>query len=43
LKPPLAQELVEAVMQNKIARVYMEEKEKPPDIRWVYSLEELKQ
>ena len=43
LKPPLAQELVEAVMQNKIARVYMEEKEKPPDIRWVYSLEALKQ
>jgi multicomponent Na+:H+ antiporter subunit E len=43
LKPPLAQELVEAVMQNKIARVYMEEKEQPPDIRWVYSLEELKQ
>ncbi|MFC1916211.1 Na+/H+ antiporter subunit E [Chloroflexota bacterium] len=43
LKPPLAQELVEAKMQNKIATVYMEKKEPPPIIRWVYSLEELKQ
>ena len=43
LKPPLAQELVEAKMQNKVAKVYLEKKELPPDIRWVYSLEELKQ
>ena len=41
LKPPLASELAEAVMQNKIAKVYLEEKEPPPDARWVYSLEEL--
>jgi len=41
LKPPLAQELVEAVMQNKIATVYLEGKEPPPATRWVYSLEEL--
>lgn len=43
LKPPLAQELAEAVMQNKVAKVYMEEKEQPPATRWVYSLEALKQ
>ena len=43
LKPPLAQELAGAVMQNKIAKVYMEEKEQPPATRWVYSLEALKQ
>jgi len=42
LKPPLAQELVEAKMQNKVATVYMEKKEQPPITRWVYSLEELK-
>ena len=41
LKPPLASELAEAVMQNKIAKVYLEEKEPPPAARWVYSLEEL--
>ena len=42
LKPPLAQELVEAVMQNKVAAIYDEEKERPPVTRWAYSLEELK-
>ena len=42
LKPPLAQELVEAVMQNKVAAIYMEEKERPPVTSWAYSLEELK-
>ena len=41
LQPPLASELVEAVMQNKIAKVYLEEKEAPPAARWVYSLEEI--
>ncbi|HUV75140.1 MAG TPA: Na+/H+ antiporter subunit E [Dehalococcoidales bacterium] len=43
LKPTLASELVEAVMQNKIAKIYLEEKEPPPVARWVYSLEELGQ
>jgi len=43
LKPPLASSLVEGNMQNKIARVYLEEKEPKPEVRWVYSLEELKQ
>ena len=43
LKPPLASELVEAVMQNKVAKVYLEEKEPPPASRWAYSLEEIKQ
>ncbi len=42
LQPPLAQGLVDAVMQNKVAKIYMEEKENPPETRWVYSLEELK-
>ena len=42
LKPPLAQELVDAVMQNKVAAIYMEEKEQPPVTSWAYSLEELK-
>lgn len=42
LKPPLARELAEAKMQNKVAAIYMEEKERPPTTRWVYSLEELK-
>ena len=42
LKPPLADELVNAVMQNKVAKVYLEDKEKPPEVRWVYVLEELK-
>ena len=42
LKPPLTRELAEAKMQNKVAAIYMEEKERPPTTRWVYSLEELK-
>ena len=42
LKPPLTRELAEARMQNKVAAIYMEEKERPPTTRWVYSLEELK-
>ena len=41
LNPPLAQELADAVMQNKVAKIYQEEKEKPPITRLVYSLEEL--
>ena len=41
LKPPLAQELADAVMQNKVAKIYLEKKETPPATRWVYSLEEL--
>ncbi len=41
LRPPLAQELASAVMQNKVAKVYLEEEEPPPAIRLVYSLEEL--
>ncbi len=41
LKPPLAQELADAVMQNKVATIYLEEKETPPATRWVRSLEEL--
>jgi multicomponent Na+:H+ antiporter subunit E len=35
LKPPLARELAEAKMQNKVAAIYMEEKEQPPTTRWV--------
>ena len=42
LKPPLAQELVDAVMQNKVTAIYMEEKERPPVTNWAHSLEELK-
>ncbi len=41
LKPPLAKELVNAVLQNKIAKVCLEEKEKPPEVKWVYSLEDI--
>ena len=41
LNPPLAQELADAVMQNKVAKIYLEEKEQPPITRLVYSLEEL--
>jgi len=41
LQPPLAQELADAVMQNKVAAIYLEEKETPPATRWVHSLEEL--
>jgi multicomponent Na+:H+ antiporter subunit E len=43
LKPPLASGLVEGNMQNKIARIYLEEKEPKPKVRWVYSLKELEQ
>ena len=43
LKRPLAGELEDATMQNKIATVYLENKEPPPVTRWVHSLEELKQ
>ena len=41
LKPSLAQELVDAVMQNKVTAIYGEEKERPPVTNWAYSLEEL--
>ena len=42
LKPPLAQELIDAVMQNKVTRVFLEEKDPVPDVKWIYSLSELK-
>jgi len=42
LKRPLAGELEDATMQNKIARVYLEAKETPPTTQWVHSLEEIK-
>ncbi|HUU65162.1 MAG TPA: Na+/H+ antiporter subunit E [Dehalococcoidales bacterium] len=42
LKRPLAGELEDATMQNKIARVYLEAKEPPPTTQWVHSLEEIK-
>ena len=42
LKRPLAGELEDATMQNKIARVYLETKETPPTTQWVHSLEEIK-
>ena len=41
LKPPLASGLVEGKMQGRIARVYLEEDEPAPEVRWVYSIEEL--
>ncbi len=41
LKPPLASGLVEGKMQNNIAKVYLEEEEPKPEVRWVYSLKEL--
>ena len=41
LKPPLAEGLVSGDMQNRVARVYLEDAEKPPAVRWVYSLEDL--
>jgi len=43
LKPSLASSLVEGTMQNKIAHVYLEEEEPKPEVRWVYSLEDIKQ
>jgi multicomponent Na+:H+ antiporter subunit E len=42
LKRPLAGELEDATMQNKIARVYLETKEPAPTTQWVHSLEEIK-
>ena len=43
LKLPLAQSLADAVMQNKVARVYLEKPDPAPAAtRLVYSLEELK-
>ena len=42
IDPPLAGELVDAAMQNQIAHVFLEEREKPPEVRWVHSLEDLK-
>ena len=41
LNPSLAQELVDAVMQNKVAAIYGEERERPPAVTWAHSLEEL--
>jgi multicomponent Na+:H+ antiporter subunit E len=42
LKRPLAGELEDATMQNKITHVYLEVKEPPPTTQWVHSLEEIK-
>ena len=42
LKRPLAGELEDATMQNKITQVYLEAKEPPPTTQWVHSLEEIK-
>jgi len=41
LKRPLAGELEDATMQNKVATVYMEEREPPPATQWVHSLKEI--
>ena len=43
LNRPLAGELEDATMQNKIAGVYLEEKESPPATQWVHSVEEIMQ
>lgn len=43
LQRPLAGELEDATMQNKVATVYMEEKEPPPATQWVHSLGEVEQ
>ena len=43
LKPPLASSLVDGTMQNKVAHVYLEEEYKKPEVRWVHSLEDIKQ
>ena len=43
LKPPLASGLVDGTMQRKVARVYLEEKEPRPEVRWVHFLKELEQ
>lgn len=43
LKPPLASSLVDGTMQNKVARVYLEEEYPKPEVRWVHSLEDIKQ
>lgn len=43
LKPPLAGELEDGTMPNKVAHIYLEGREPAPVTRWVYSLEELKQ
>lgn len=43
LRRPLAGELEDATMQNKIAAIYLENREPPPAIQWVHSLEEIKQ
>jgi len=43
LKPPLASGLVDGTMQSKVARVYLEEKEPRPEVRWVHFLKELEQ
>ncbi|MFC1967705.1 Na+/H+ antiporter subunit E [Chloroflexota bacterium] len=42
LAPPSAQELVEAVMQNRVGAIFLEEPEKPPSTNWAYSIKEMK-
>ena len=39
LKRPLAGELEDATMQNKVGTVYLEEKEPPPATSWLHSIE----
>jgi len=41
LRRPLAGELEDATMQNKVATVYLEEREPPPATQWVHSLGEV--
>ncbi len=41
LKRSLASELEDGTMENRIARIYLEEKEPPPSTQWRQSLEEM--
>ena len=41
LQPSLASGLTDGSMQNRVAKVYLEDEESPPEYRWVYSLEDL--
>jgi len=43
LEPSAAGEILEARMQNRIAPIFMDEKEEPPATMWKYSVEELPQ
>jgi len=41
LAPSLASSILKAQLQNKVGKIFMEEKEKPPAPLWAHSLEEL--